>query len=66
MHLELSTNGALRAGCSGSRPANHTYNAFMLLLKPCNLLTEMDPDKQYCRKREISIEIKCVESSLQG
>lgn len=45
VHLELSTDGALRRGCSGSQPARRTYTAFMLPLTQSNLFTETDSDE---------------------
>lgn len=49
VHLELSTDRALRQGCSGSQPGSHTYTAFMALLIQSNLFTKTDSEK---RERE--------------
>lgn len=66
VHLELSTDRALRQGVSGSQPASHTYTTFMLLLIRCNLFTKTNSDKQYSGESEISLAIECVVSNLQG
>ena len=52
VHLELSTDRALRECYSGSQPASHTYTTFMPLLIPSNLFTKIDPGKHCGRERE--------------
>lgn len=66
VHLELSTDRALRQGCSGNQPASHTYTTFMLPATCLQRKIQTSTCTSTITESEMSLAIKCVVSSLQG